>query len=95
MDQIEADKEFTILRQVAYMPATVKGETGVFQPLKEKRANPQKQPALFKQQQEYFPSGFLGGATCNFTFKENYRMAGQKLAGTVETHKDEPNSGSH
>jgi len=40
LDQIEADTEFSILRQVAYMLATVKGETGVFQPLKEKRAYP-------------------------------------------------------
>lgn len=83
LDQIEADKEFTILRQVAYVLATVKGETGVFQPLKEKRANPNKQPALFKQQEKYFPSGFFGRGYVQLTFEENYRMAGQKLAGTV------------
>ena len=83
LDQIETDKEFTILRQVAYMLATVKGETGVFQPLKEKRANPKKQPALFKQQGKYFPSGFFGRGYVQLTFRENYRMAGQKLAGTV------------
>jgi hypothetical protein len=83
LDQIEADQEFTILRQVAYMLATVKGETGVFQPLKEKRANPNRQPALFKQQQKYFPSGFFGRGYVQLTFEENYRMAGQKLAGTV------------
>lgn len=83
LDQIEADKDFSVLRQVAYMLATVKGETGVFQPLKEKRANPKRQPALFKQQQKYFPSGFFGRGYVQLTFKENYRMAGQKLAGTV------------
>jgi hypothetical protein len=83
LNQIEADQEFSMLRHVAYMLATVKGETGIFQPLKEKRANPQKQPALFKQQQKYFPSGFFGRGYVQLTFKENYRMAGQKLAGTV------------
>ena len=83
LDEIEADKEFTILRQVAYLLATVKGETGVFQPVAEKRANPKKQPALFKQQQRYFPSGFFGRGYVQLTFKENYQMAGQKLAGTV------------
>jgi hypothetical protein len=59
LDQIEADKEFTIRLQVAYMLATVKGETGVFQPLKEKRANPQKQPSLFKQQQEWLRNSMI------------------------------------
>lgn len=83
LDQTEADEEFTILRQVAYVLSTVKGETGIFQPLKEKRANAQKQPALFQQQQKYFPSGFFGRGYVQLTFKENYRMAGQKLAGTV------------
>jgi hypothetical protein len=83
LDQIEADEEFSILRQVAYMLATVKGETGIFQPLKERRANPQKQPALFKQQEKYFPSGFFGRGYVQLTFRDNYRMASQKLAGTL------------
>lgn len=82
LDQIEADNQFTILRQVAYLLATVKGETGIFQPLKEKRANPNKQPKLFKQQQKYFPSGFFGRGYVQLTFKENYQNAGKKLAGT-------------
>lgn len=75
LDQIEADKDFTMLRQVAYMLATVKGETGVFQPLKEKRANPNKQRDLFNQQQKYFPSGFFGRGYVQLTFRENYRSA--------------------
>jgi putative chitinase len=68
---------------VAYVFATVLGETGKFQPLKEKRANPAKQPALFKQQQKYFPSGFFGRGYVQLTFKGNYENAGLKLAGTI------------
>ena len=92
LDQIEKDSEFTILRQVAYMLATVKGETGIFQPLKERRANPNKQPALFKQQEKYFPSGFFGRGYVQLTFKENYRNAGDKLAGTVMEIKKQDGS---
>jgi hypothetical protein len=83
LDQIAADKDFSMLRQVAYVLATVKGETGVFQPLKEKRANRNKQPKLFNQQQKYFPTGFFGRGYVQLTFEGNYRLAGEKLAGTV------------
>jgi hypothetical protein len=83
LDQIELDEQFTVLRQVAYMLATVKGETGTFQPVREKRANPQRQPALFKLQQRYFPSGFFGRGYVQLTHKDNYQKAGQKLAGTI------------
>ena len=82
LDQIERDRDFTILRQVAYLLATVKGEARDFQPVKERRASPKRQPALFKQQQKYFPSGFFGRGFVQLTHKENYRNAGQKLAGT-------------
>ncbi|HEX8651146.1 MAG TPA: hypothetical protein VF708_09915 [Pyrinomonadaceae bacterium] len=83
LEQIERDEAMTVLRQVAYLLATVKGETGKFQPLKERRANPRRQPALFRQQQRYFPSGFFGRGYVQLTFRENYRNAGQKLAGMV------------
>lgn len=92
LDQIAADKDFGMLRQVAYVLATVKGETGVFQPLKEKRANRNKQPALFKQQEVYFPSGFFGRGYVQLTFEGNYRLAGEKLAGTVIEVRNEDGS---
>jgi hypothetical protein len=89
LDQIEGDRDFTILRQVAYMLATVKGETREFQPGKERRASPQKQPTLFRRQQKYFPSGFFGRGYVQLTFQENYRNAGEKLAGTsMDVQKD-------
>lgn len=78
---INSDPEITRVRDVAYMLATVKGETGIFQPLREKRASRQRQPALFKRQERYFPSGYFGRGYVQLTFKENYRNAGMKLAG--------------
>lgn len=81
LDQFENDDGFTILRQLAYVLSTVRGETGTYQPIKERRANPRRQPALFRQQQRYFPSGFMGRGFVQLTFRENYRNAGQKLAG--------------
>jgi len=81
LDQIMADVEFTRIREIAYLLATVKGETGFFQPVREKRANPQRQPDLFKLQQRYFPSGFFGRGYVQLTFEDNYRNAGVKLTG--------------
>lgn len=83
LDQISLDNDFKMVREIAYVLATVKGETGVFQPIREKRASQTRQPDLFRRQQRYFPSGFFGRGYVQLTFVENYRDAGKKLAGTV------------
>ncbi len=81
LDQVMADAEFTLIREAAYLLATVKGETGFFQPICEKRANPHRQPDLFKLQERYFRSGFFGRGYVQLTFEDNYRNAGIRLAG--------------
>lgn len=83
LDQIVSDKRITMIREAAYMLATIKGETGSFQPIKEIRANPRKQPKLWRTQQRYWPTGFFGRGYIQLTHKANYRNAGTKLAGTV------------
>jgi putative chitinase len=72
-----------MIREAAYMLATVKGEAGNFQPIKEIHANPAKQPDLWRTQQRYWPTGFYGRGYVQLTHEANYRSAGQKLAGTV------------
>src|SRR5262245_38500986 len=83
LDQLSLDTDFKMIRELAYVLATVKGETGIFQPIREKRANPTRQPDIFRRQQKYFPSGFFGRGYVQLTFEENYRGAGKKLAGAV------------
>lgn len=81
--KFESDDRLTMIRELAYVLATVKGEAGNFQPIKEKRANPKKQPKLFAIQQKYWPTGFFGRGYVQLTHKPNYRNAGTKLAGSV------------
>lgn len=81
LDQIERDAQFTMVRSVAYLLATVKGETGTYQPRREIRADAIKNPKLFKLQERYWPTGFFGRGYVQITWEKNYRLAGEKLAG--------------
>lgn len=83
LDQIAADTGFDMLRQVAYLLATIKGETGTFQPRKEVRASSSRQPKLLRIQNRYWPLGFYGRGYVQLTHRDNYVNAGVKLAGTV------------
>jgi hypothetical protein len=82
LDQIALDDGFSMVRQLAYVLATVRGETGNFQPRREKRALEAKQPALFKTQNRYWHTGFFGRGYVQITWERNYRKAGRELAGT-------------
>lgn len=84
---VEADPGFTMLREVAYVLATIRWETGhSFEPVREKRASRDRQPRLWESQQRYWRDGFYGRGYVQLTWRENYRKAGQRLAGlTVST----------
>lgn len=88
LDQFALDDGFTMVRELAYVLATVKGETGTFQPRKEVRASPTKNPKVFKAQEKYWSTGFFGRGYVQITFERNYRNAGQKLAGMKITVTD-------
>ena len=83
LDKIENDQDFTILRQVAYVLATVKAETGIFQPVKEKRASKLKQPKLWATQNKYWSSNYMGRGYVQITWDYNYLKAGKKLNGVT------------
>lgn len=68
----------TPLVQVA-AAATVMVETGRFAPIKERHADALKQPALWKLQERYYPTGYYGRGFVQLTWRDNYQRAGAKL----------------
>jgi putative chitinase len=81
--QFEGDAGFTQIRDLAYVLATIRWETGqTFQPVKEKRASQDKYPRLWEIQDHYWPSGFYGRGYVQITWQTNYRKASERLAGT-------------
>lgn len=57
--------------------ATIAVETGVFKPLKERQADPAKQPALAALQARYYSSGYCGRGFIQLTWKDNYQKYSQ------------------
>ena len=86
LDDVENDEGFTQIRDVAYVLATIRWETGqAFQPVKEKRASRDKNPRLWEIQNRYWTSGFFGRGYVQITWENNYQKAGERLAGTAFT----------
>jgi hypothetical protein len=82
LGRLEQDAGFTMLRELAYVLATIHWETGTtFAPIRERRASAEKNPRLHALQQRYWPSGYFGRGYVQLTWDYNYRNAGQKLAG--------------
>src|SRR6266852_1266122 len=64
LDDFDGDAGFTQIRDLAYVLATIRWETGqTFQPVKEKRASRDKNPRLWEIQNHYWSSGFLAAGT--------------------------------
>lgn len=61
------------------MAATVAVETRSFQPIRERRADKVRQPALWASQERYWPSGFYGRGFVQLTWRGNYLDAGEVL----------------
>jgi hypothetical protein len=81
----------TMIRELAYVLATIRWESGhTFDPVRERRANAEKNPKLFALQERYWPSGFFGRGYVQMTWEKNYRLAGSRLAGESFTIKDAP-----
>ena len=84
LGRFEADPGFAQVRDLAYVLATIRWETGeTFQPLRERRARRDRNPELWKLQNRYWPSGFYGRGYVQITWERNYRAAGKRLAGTT------------
>jgi putative chitinase len=83
LGQIAADADFTMLRQIAYVLATINHETAhSFVPVRERMAVLGRSPAqdkLYKRQQQYKP--YYGRGYVQITWHDNYVVAGRKLAG--------------
>jgi|APFre7841882724_1041349.scaffolds.fasta_scaffold00249_7 putative chitinase len=80
LDCFVGDASFTMLRQLAYVLATIRWETAhTFLPVEERRASPERQPALHRRQSQYW--GFHGRGYVQLTWQANYLRAGRELAG--------------
>lgn len=64
------------LVQIA-IAATVAVETGTFEPIRERMANPTRQPELAARQAHYAP--YVGRGYVQITWKRNYEIYGRKL----------------
>lgn len=65
-------------RHLAYIFATIWHECK-FEPKNEVRANPFRQPDLYRQQSEYWKGGYFGRGPIQLTWIDNYRRFGKHL----------------
>jgi hypothetical protein len=68
--------------------ATIQVECPAWTPMCEKRANPARQPALWKLQERYWPSGYYGRGFLQHTWKSNYARLEQALGLPLLEHPD-------
>jgi putative chitinase len=82
LNMFEADTGFTMIRELAYVLATIRWETAnTFEPVTERRASQARQPRLWEAQNQYWKTGFYGRGFVQLTWQKNYQGAGQKLSG--------------
>jgi putative chitinase len=82
------NKHWEDKRWLAYAIATMKVETGDFTPKKERRANPNRQPGLYAQQNRYWDSGYYGRGLCQVTWERNYEAIGDKIGVDLVANPD-------
>lgn len=68
--------------------ATVAVETGDFLPKRERRASAIRQPALYRAQERYYPSGYYGRGYVQLTWRDNYALYGQMIGEDLVTEPD-------
>jgi hypothetical protein len=79
---LAADAEFSMLREMAYVLATIRWETAhTFQPVQEKRFSKSGNPRGWAHQDVYWRTGFYGRGYVQLTWEDNYRKASFKLTG--------------
>jgi putative chitinase len=84
LSAFEQDQGFTMIREIAYVLATIRWETGhTFLPIKEKRFNRETHPRAWENQNRYWKTGFYGRGYVQLTWEDNYRRAGEQLAGVT------------
>jgi putative chitinase len=82
LGKLENDATFTMVRELAYVLATIQWETAnTFQPIKERRFNRAKNPKAWESQDRYWRTGFYGRGYVQITWLENYQKAEKKLTG--------------
>lgn len=59
--------------------ATIAVETGSFMPLKERHADPVRQPTIWALQARYWDSGYMGRGFIQLTWRANYDKYGKLL----------------
>lgn len=65
-------------RHLAYIFASIWHECH-FEPKNERRANPLRQPTLYRQQEEYWHTGYYGRGPIQITWETNYQRFGRFL----------------
>jgi putative chitinase len=84
LTRLERDPGLRLLREAAYVLATIRWETmHTFLPLRERRINRAKFPREAARQDRYWNTGYYGRGFVQITWAENYRKVGQGLAGSV------------
>ncbi len=82
LNAFAADAEFTMLRECAYVLATIQWETAqTFQPIPERRFSKERNPRAWANQTRYWRTGFYGRGYVQLTWGENYRNTSTKLSG--------------
>lgn len=75
LDEFSIDSD----RVQAAVAATIAVETGVFLPVRERHADPLKQPDIWALQARYWESGYMGRGFIQLTWKSNYEKYGRML----------------
>lgn len=74
-------------RHLAYIFASIWHECH-FEPKNERRANPLRQPSLYRQQAEYWDTGYFGRGPIQLTWEDNYARFGKYLGLPLLRHPE-------
>jgi len=86
-DALEKFDINTALVQVG-LAATIAIETSNFEPIKERRASAERQPVVWKAQERYWASNFMGRGYIQLTWQKNYDAASKAIGVDILTNPD-------